>query len=366
MTEAGLVYSCDDHLDLFSLPHDVWTSRVPARLRTAVPHVEPHADLGRPYWHAGDRVMSPAGGIDKAYMASARRDLPDDGYRASNPALRLHDLDLDGVHASVIYGPGSLFGFPIDDPEVMVATARGWNDWAAEQFNAHDPSRLCALPFLPTTTPEDAASELERCAGLGHRGAVVHVHQIDVADRAWDRLWAAAAGAAMPISFHIGGGAGYLKSPRPGTWEMAAFSAVAPMQLDEPLVAMIFTGALDRNPGFTLVLAEAGLGWLPYFVARMDASFDKHRRTSGLPADQRRPSEVFATQVYATFEEEPLGAEFIPLLGAENIMWASDYPHTDSTWPESRAAIAHLGAFLVPEQLALVTGETCKRLYRLP
>ena len=77
--------------------------------------VKEHAELGKPFWHTGDRPMSPAGGIDKGYMATARLDLPDDGYRASNPQLRLDDMDLDGIHASVIYGPGSLFGFPIAD-----------------------------------------------------------------------------------------------------------------------------------------------------------------------------------------------------------------------------------------------------------
>jgi predicted TIM-barrel fold metal-dependent hydrolase len=366
MTVTHRIYSCDDHLDIFNLPHDVWTARAPERLREQVPHVKQHAELDKQFWHTGDRPMSPAGGIDKGYMATARLDLPDDGYRASNPQLRLEDMDLDGIHASVIYGPGSLFGFPIDDPEVKVATARGWNDWAATEFNAHAPDRLCALPFLPTTTPEDAAAEVERCAGLGHRGAILHVHQIDLRDPAWDRLWSAAGASQMPISFHIGGGASLITGPKSGTWEMAAFSAVAPMQLDEPLAVMIFGGILDRNRSFQLVLAEAGVGWLPYFVARMDASFQKHSKTSGFTSDQRLPSEIFREQVFATFEEEPLGKALLPLLGDDNIMWASDYPHTDSTFPWSRKAVDELAEGLSPESVRKVTGENCRRLYRLP
>jgi predicted TIM-barrel fold metal-dependent hydrolase len=147
---------------------------------------------------------------------------------------------------------------------------------------------------------------------------------------------------------------------------MAAFSAVAPMQLDEPLAVMIFGGILDRNPSFQLVLAEAGVGWLPYFVARMDASFKKHSKTSGFTADQRLPSEIFRAQVYATFEEEPLGTALLPLLGSDNIMWASDYPHTDSTFPWSRKAVDELAEALPDDAVRKVVGENCKRLYRLP
>ena len=99
---------------------------------------------------------------------------------------------------------------------------------------------------------------------------------------------------------------------------------------------MVFCGALERHPGFKLVLAESGVGWLPYFFARMDLEWralrDKLDYATKIP-----PSELFRRQVIATFEEEPLGAQFIPLLGADSCMWASDYPHTDSTFPNSLA-----------------------------
>jgi predicted TIM-barrel fold metal-dependent hydrolase len=112
------------------------------------------------------------------------------------------------------------------------------------------------------------------------------------------------------------------------------------------------------------VLAESGIGWIPYFVARMDATFEKHCKHEG--AIRTRPSELFRRQVYATFEEEPFGPELIPLLGPENFMWACDYPHPDSTWPDSRAAIEHALGKLSPEAIRKVTGENCRALYRLP
>jgi predicted TIM-barrel fold metal-dependent hydrolase len=135
-----------------------------------------------------------------------------------------------------------------------------------------------------------------------------------------------------------------------------------PLQLDEPLATMVFCGALERHPGLRLVLAESGVGWMPYFLARMDAEW----RELGDKLDYApalAPSELFRRQVLATFEEEPLAEEFIPLLGADSCMWASDYPDTDSTFPESRRAIEESLGGLPEEDRRKVTATNCARLY---
>jgi predicted TIM-barrel fold metal-dependent hydrolase len=293
--------------------------------------------------------------------AITRAGIEDDGFRASNPALRLEDMDRDGLAASVIYGP-SLFGLPITDQELKAACLRVYNDWA-DEFNAQDRRRLCVLPVLPTHAPSAAVAELERVALLGHRGAIISPFEFRVGDREWEPLWAAAEASGLPLSFHIGLGTTSVR-PVLGSWELAAFSAVGPMQLDEALAAMVFSGALERHPRLPLVLAESGIGWLPYFVARMDQAAEKHVRRAQDYRLSARPSEIFRRQVYATFEEEPLGPRLIPLLGPDNFMWASDYPHPDSTFPRSREAIAEAFAGLEEAVVHKVTVENCARLYR--
>ena len=165
---------------------------------------------------------------------------------------------------------------------------------------------MCALAFLPGHSPEEAAAELERSAALGHRGAIIDVFAIDVGDPAWDRLWAAAEHTGLPISFHLKGGTSSGLSYQMGKWQSAAFATVLPLQLDEPLATMMFCGALERHPGLTLVLAESGIGWLPYFLARADLEWhslrDKIADFTSIP-----PSELFHRQVMATFEEDALG-----------------------------------------------------------
>jgi len=360
------IYSCDDHLDLRAVPPELWRSRLPRADAERGPHVAERD--GESVWVCEDRVLGGSGNpkdsaLLKSLNAIGRAGIDDDGYRAGNPKLRLQDMDRDGLAASVIYGPLAL-GLPIADPALQTACYAAWNDWAVEEFNAVAPERLCVLAFLPGHSPDAAAAELERCADLGHRGAIIDVFAIDVGDRAWDRLWTAAGRTGIPISFHLKGGTSSGLSYQMGKWQSAAFATVLPLQLDEPLATMIFCGALERHPGLKLVLAESGIGWLPYFLTRMDLEW-RNLRAQLDYAPSLAPSELFHRQVMATFEEDALGTDLIPLLGADSCMWASDYPHTDSTFPNSLHAIAETLGTLSDADRRKIIATNCAELYHL-
>jgi predicted TIM-barrel fold metal-dependent hydrolase len=364
MNPMPALYSCDDHLDLRAVPPHLWQSRLPRGEQERGPRVVSRE--GESVWVCEGRVLGASGRpansvVAKSLSAIGRAGIEDDGFRAGNPKLRLEDMDLDGLRASVIYGPLAL-GFPIGDPALQNACYAAWNDWAVEEFNAAAPDRLCVLAFLPGHSPEAAAAELERCAAIGHRGAILSVFDADIADSAWDRLWAAAQHTALPVSFHIRAGSWSNLSYRIGKWQSAAFASILPLQLDEPLATMIFSGALERHPGLKLVLAESGLGWLPYFLSRMDLEWralrDKLDYASSAP-----PSELFHRQVIATFEEEEPAREVIPVIGADSCMWASDYPHTDSTFPHSRQAVDDSLGALPEGDRRKITATNCARLY---
>lgn len=360
-TPAWKLYSCDDHLDLWNLPKDVWTDRLPAAYRERGPRVVDQG-AGGAWWTCDGSVMGMHGlsGTMKDYSATTRTGVDDDGLRPSDPALRLQDMDLDGVYASVIYGP-NLFGLPIADPQLKAACLGAYNDWAAD-FNRVEPARLAVLPVLPAHSPAAATAELERAARHGHRGVIISPYEFRCTDAEWAGFWDAAEAVGLPVSFHIGQGTSQVRIA-PGSWELAAFSAVGPMQLDEPLAMMIYGGVLERRPRLRLVLAESGIGWLPYFVRRMDAVAEKHVSKAHDYRLQAKPSDIFRRQVFATFEEEPLGPQLLPLLGADNFMWASDYPHPDSTFPHSRDAIAQAFEGLDAAFTERVTATNCKRLY---
>jgi predicted TIM-barrel fold metal-dependent hydrolase len=356
------IISADDHMDLHVLPPRLFEERLPREWRDRAPRVERRD--GARVWVVDGKAVGSSGsqkgtGIVWAFEKAG---LEDDGYRPADPDLRLHDMDLDGVHAQVIYGPP--LGLPVRDPGLKDACARVYNDWAAE-FNAAAPQRLCLLAYLPTHSPEAAAAEAQRIAKLGHRGAVLGLFEsgVPVFDPAWEPLWSIVGEARLPLSFHFGGGTSLIRS-KPGSWMMPAYVSALPLQLDEGLAAMIFCGALERHPGMRLVVAECGIGWLPYFLWRMDLMFDTYNHQTRDYALRARPSEIFREQVFVTFQEDPVGAPMIPQIGSDNVMWASDYPHPNSTFPESKRAVDELIAVTGAEVGRKVTCDNAARLYR--
>src|SRR5262249_43228407 len=164
-------------------------------------------------------------------------------------------------------------------------------DWAAI-FNQYDPARLSVLPVLPTHAPDAAAAELERVAGAGHRGAIISPFEFRCSDPAWERFWDVAEAVRLRVSLDIGQGRSQVRVA-PGGWELAAFSGGGPMQLDEPLAMMVYSGVLERHPKLRLVLAESGIGWLPYFVSRLDAAAEKHVDKAQDYRLRPKPSEPF-------------------------------------------------------------------------
>ncbi|HJQ83793.1 MAG TPA: amidohydrolase family protein [Candidatus Binatia bacterium] len=362
---AQRIVSCDDHMDVNALPPDLWTSRLPERLRAAGPRVQETSN-GR-FWFLGDAPVWRSGGVS-ALLPSAivRAGIEDDGYRPSNPRLRLADMDRDGVEGSVIYGPiTGLTPAAMRDVELRHACHRAYNDWAAE-FNATDLGRLCMLALLPADDPGAAAAEVERVAARGHRGVQLGHFETStpIHDPGWEPLWAACAETGLPLSFHLIGGT-YLVHIKPGSWEMAAFAAVAPMQLDEVLATITTCGILERHPRLRVVLGESGIGWVPYVLERLETELDKY---AGRMRDYRpalRPTELFRRQVFVTFEEDRVGVDLIPHIGADNVMWASDYPHPDSTFPRSREAVEETFRNVAPEITRKVVAENCARLYGL-
>ncbi|NQZ98601.1 MAG: amidohydrolase [Myxococcales bacterium] len=353
--------SADDHMDIYVLPKDLWESRLPEEFRSAGPRVVDTDD--GPYWQSEGRTFGPYGRKAKGFISAN-----DFGFRPSQPEERLKDMDRDGVYSHVIYSPTTT-ALQFQDPALKVACLAVYNDWAAE-FNRHDRNRLIALPDIPSSSPDAASAELLRCIENGHRGAIISgvagaiAKGIDpIFDDSWHRFWDIAEEARTPIHIHLGGGLHSLQA-KLGSWRFPAMVAVAPIQLDEILCGMIFSGILEQRPNVKFVLGEAGLGWIPYVLERMDHELHKYGDQMHDHKLSMLPSEIFHRQVLVTYEDEQFGVECIPRIGFDNVMWASDYPHGDSTWPESRKAIdASPLAALGEEAVRKITYENAAMVY---
>jgi predicted TIM-barrel fold metal-dependent hydrolase len=355
--EVDKIISADDHMDLHAMPADVWETRLPAPMRERGPRVLDTDD--GPYWHLDGQPIMPSGRKPGGLIERHQH-----GFRPSTPEHRLEDMDRDNVHTQVIYGPPGSLRFA--DKDLQTAVYQAYNDWGAE-FNANDPDRLVLLPLIPSHDGELAAKELERCIAMGHRGCLIDEHVIEppLWDASWFRFWDVADEASVPVSVHLGGGLRSIKAMR-NSWTFPAMVAIIPMQLDEIVVGMIFSGVLEQRPNVTLVLGESGLGWIPYVLDRMD---HEHHNYFEKTEDHRlsmTPRELFHRQVIATFEEDDLGIELIDRIGVDNVCWASDYPHGDSTWPNSMQAImdTQLGN-VAPDVRRKVIHDNAARIYNI-
>jgi predicted TIM-barrel fold metal-dependent hydrolase len=289
------------------------------------------------------------------------------------PAERREDQERDGVEAEIIYGiigisRGLFSNQAVADHETLTAVYRAYNEWIAG-FDATIPGRFHGLGCLPNHDAGLAAEEVRHCAALGLRGAVFVPwgSALPVWHEMWEPMWTAAEEHDLVISFHVfeGGGAtvGYevkgIKRPD----VIGAWTVVAPMQMDEILVSVILSGVCERHPRLRLVLGESGIGWLPYLLERLDDTYEERLTddvTLSLP-----PSGYFKRQIYATFQKDFHGVRAMAAIAPDNVMWGSDYPHRDGTWPFSRKAIEEQFRDLPDAVARKITWENVRRVYRL-
>jgi predicted TIM-barrel fold metal-dependent hydrolase len=371
------IVSADDHIDLQWLPKDLWQKRVPPQWCERAPKVMDTAE--GPYWFCGNQRWDAWGGRKGAAGAMGGRRLAlerggvlEPGVlRPTTTELRLADMDRDGVDATVMYGP--IVPLLIEDPELRRICYRAYNDWLAE-FCATSPQRLIGVGLIPIDDPQSAAAEVRYLKGIGVRTCMLLAARVQTPlwDDSWEPLWQAAAETGIPIGFHLGGGMRTVvwsgpKATHPGNMGVRVSSS--PLQMDEALAAVIFSGALERHPNLKIVLAEIGIGWLPYMLERMDDTYRKFLDAPdywhGSLALTMPPSAYFHRQIWATFQSDLAGMRLLDVLGEDRVMWASDYPHADSTWPDSRKAIEeNFGAVSAPARRRILC-DNARALYGL-
>jgi predicted TIM-barrel fold metal-dependent hydrolase len=375
--------SGDNHIDLTYLPPDLWSSQAPARWRLMVPRVEELEDGLHWFVEGQDQGMwNGVGPLFRKYQPGVFRHVDEMkacGFewdhrrgaqpRPTTPELRLADLDRDGLDAEIVYGC-LMINDLIANPELRAWANAIYNDWAVDFAKRSDPSRIFPLAIIPNNDPAVAAAEVRRCAGMGLKGGDLAFKRMSLPlyHRAWDALWQAAAECRFPISFHSTGFKGLRTPDTPQmereyatVWRLVR-SALFQLDGMEVLVSLLASGACERYPELRFVLGESGVTWLPYVFDRLDTEYEDRARELGL---SMKPSDYFRRQGYTTYQQDKYLEPIIPIVGEDNIIWGSDYPHPDSVWPESRRHIdANLAA--LPERVRRkITVDNVARLYAL-
>jgi predicted TIM-barrel fold metal-dependent hydrolase len=295
---------------------------------------------------------------------------------ACDPLARLAEMDADGLRAEIILPTYALRVNMMRDAEVQRACLAASNAWLAG-FCRAAPERLIGAAILSVFDPAAAVDDLHRCVELGLRGVAIPAipaPELSYASSRYERFWAAAAEAGVPVVLHAlpppeTAAASHRK--RAAVVEGQTMSLIEDFHLanilyDHPiqitLAQIILSGVLARHPKLRIVISEWGTAWLPNFLANMDASYSF--RPQGLSLDML-PSEYFCRQVWCSFDR-PLGLppSYLERL-QDRLMFGSDYPHIESTWPESRQAFEKACVGVPDAMRAKLAGGNCAALYGL-
>ena len=373
--------SVDDHV--FE-PPDVWQSRLPARYQARGPRVERKrlVRAGRGKGGGFDQWVESEDGrwcdvwlydglempLLQAFAAVGAKGQAFDGITfedivpgAWQQKDRLADMDLNHVDAALCF-PNTLPRFCGQtfyegaDHDLGLACVRAYNDWLFEEWGAGDGhGRLFGAAILPLWDPALAADEVRRCAGLG--GVAVTFPEspyplglptLHTKDRHWDPVFAACQETGTVLCMHIGS-----SSRMPTTSPDAPFnvtSALTSQNAMGSLVDFIFSKTLERFPTLRISYSEAQVGWMPFLLERADKIWDHFH--SGLP---KRPSEYIPGRVFGCIFDDETGLRLRDVIGVEQICFETDYPHADSTFPDSRAVLAGLA-----ERAGMTAEETYK------
>jgi predicted TIM-barrel fold metal-dependent hydrolase len=281
-------------------------------------------------------------------------------------------MEIDGVEGEVLYTTLGFRQFWLKDADLQRACFRVYNDWLAE-YCAYSPKRLTGLALVSLYDLGEAVKELRRCRQNGLKGAMIWASPPEdrpYADPLYDPFWATAQELGTPLSLHAVTGMGResqglrVMGREVKPVDRYVQSVTLGDEVKRSLTVLVFSGVLERFPGLKIVSAENEVSWLPFVIQRWDQTFEHYRHLYP-SALKMRPSEYFSRQIYATFIDDAFGVQNRHQAGVDHIMWSSDYPHTQSSWPHSREIIERDFAQVPEIEKLKIVRDNVIRLYGL-
>ena len=355
-------------------PVDLWTSRVEPKFKERAPKIVREDDGD--WWYCDDlRVV----GVGLGAQVGVRFEEPEKLQQAGTletvrpggyiPEEHVKDMDIDGVEAGVVFPSiGFMMYNVVQDAELLTALFRTYNDWLGE-FCQPYPDRLKGICLLNADDVQSSVKEMERCQGKGLVGAMIPAFPPEGKRYTlpeYEPLWAAAQDLGMPLNLHV-------STYRPGAGQelrqidtsTEAFVANQDHWVRMSLADIIFSGVFERFPKLQVGAVEFELSWVPHFLDRIDYTYtqramrpDWHRFK-----DDTLPSDYFHQNVFVGFQEDALGIRERDIIGVDNILWGSDYPHPESTFPRSRQILEEILVDCTEEEKIKIASGNTARIY---
>jgi predicted TIM-barrel fold metal-dependent hydrolase len=369
------VISVDDHL---VEPPDMFEGRLPARFADRAPRIVENR-RGHQLWEFDGQRYSQvgmnavAGRRPEAVTLEPTR-FEDMRRGCWDIDARIADMDLNGVWASLNF-PSQITGFSgrvfseCSDPELGLAVTRAWNDWMYEAWWQPYPERIIPGGITFLADPELGAEEVRRNAERGFRSVTLpeRPHRIGLPSLFsgyWDPIIAACEETATVISLHVGSSG---MPDMPADSPMVALGATLFGQMSLSACAeWLWSGLPVRYPGVQIAMSEGGIGWVAMLLDRLDNIVDRSGYGREYDPSGLRPAEVLARNFFFCTIDDPSTIDTRHRIGIDHIMVEVDYPHGDSTWPDTQGVIERCWGHLPVDDLRKLTHRNAAALYRWP
>ncbi|MEC7874817.1 MAG: amidohydrolase family protein [Actinomycetota bacterium] len=332
------VYDSDAHI---AEPPSVWQEYTDPKFRELVMQIRPEGKLDATYIEDKHSGFSPAAAcIPDAYGTDVTWD--DIVPGSYDPVERIKVMDSEGLDAALMFPSIHLVAGDIADADVAAANARGYNRWMAD-FVSENPDRLFGVGVTPLQSVDYAVAEIAACAEAGLSGVTFRPERyngLELFSEEMDRVWSAAEDHDLTVAIHGSFGSRMPSFARTRYSNQFYVHMVChPFEQMASVMEMVASGVLDDHPRLRVGFFESGLGWLPYWLERLD----EHKETMGhlVPRLKREPTEIFSEQCFVTMEagEGEALAQVADMGLAHTVVWGSDYPHYDCTYPGALAEL---------------------------
>jgi predicted TIM-barrel fold metal-dependent hydrolase len=378
VAEDYLLYSSDSHV---SEPGDLWVSRIDKEFQFRAPRLERRERNGRvedfliyegfPPHPVSVGLGAAARDGDAAAFREAGRGYTDARPGGWDPVERLKDQDLDGVDGEVLHTTLAFRLFWLTDARLQQACFRVYNDWLAE-YCSHNPRRLVGVPLISLYDIDEARKELRRSASLGLHGAMIGISppagQPPYTSFHYDPFWREAEELDGPLVLHVFTGSAESRLSQ-AYWDenLIMQNVVMPHEAQRTMAQLILSGVAERFPRLRFIAAETGTDWAPVWLKRLDSTVRRYNgRTTFATRLSLKPSDYFRRQFFFSYINEQDAVDNRHEIGLENLMWASDYPHSASTWPNSLEVVDRATAGIPAGERRMLVRDNVLRVYKLP
>ncbi len=366
-----ILVSVDDHL---VEPPNMFEDRLPAKHEADAPKVVRN-ERGDDVWTFADQVIPNVGLNAVAGRPKEEYGIEPTSFEEMRPGCydvteRVKDMSAGGVLGSMCFPSfpsfsGRVFG-ATSDPELSLAVLRAYNDWHIDEWVGSAPDRFIPMAITPIWDAAACAAEIRRVAAKGCHSITFTENPAALGYPSfhsdhWDPVWEAVTECEVVVSIHLGS-SGRLAVTAPDA-PVDVMITLQPMNICQAAADLLWSRIPKKFPDIRFALSEGGTGWIPYFLDRVDRTYDMHHLWTGQDFGDELPSDVFRRHFLTCFIADPVGVQLREQIGLDNIAWECDYPHSDSSWPEAPEELELVMRGVPDDEVNKITFENACRWY---